>query len=48
MPGGKEKFFGGCVDLKETYMGVRDCSFEDVVEIDTFKELQAIDPIYKV
>lgn len=48
MPGGKEKFFGGCVDLKETYMGVRDCSFEDVVKIDTFKELQAIDPIYKV
>ena len=48
MPGGKEKFFGGCVDLKETYMGIRECSFDDVIEIDTFRELQEIDPAYKI
>lgn len=48
MPGGKEKFFGGCVDLKETYMTVRECSFDDVIEIDTFRELQEIDPAYKI
>lgn len=48
MPGGKEKFFGGCVDFKETYVAVRECSSDDVVEIDTFKELQALDPAYIV
>ena len=48
VPGGKERFFGSCLNLKETYMGVRDCSFDDVIEIDTFKELQAVDPAYRV
>ncbi len=47
-PGGKELFFGSCADLKEMYLAVRDCSFEDVVEIDTFKELQQVDPAYAV
>ena len=48
MPGGKEKFFGSCIDLKETYLSVRECTVEDVVEIDTFRELQQIDPAYIV
>ena len=34
---------------KENYkVEVRDCKFEDIVEIDTFAELQAIDERYKV
>ena len=47
-PGGKERFFGSCVDLKETYLGIRECKQEDVVEIDTFKELQELDHAYRV
>ena len=34
---------------KEHYrVEVRECSAEDVVEIDTFRELKAIDPTYDV
>ena len=47
-PGGKERFFGSVIDLKETYLTVRECTTEDVVEIDTFRDLQRVDPAYVV
>lgn len=51
MPGGKECFiesvhFDKFVD--EYSVEIRECTMEDVVEIDTFKELQEIDSVYKV
>ncbi len=51
LPGGKELYWDQ-VPLKvfkEHYqVAVRDCRQEDIVEIDTFKELKAIDPTYNV
>lgn len=48
-PGGRERFWDE-VPLrycKDDYtVGVRECSQDDLVEIDTFKELQDIDPAY--
>lgn len=32
----------------EYNIAIRECAFEDVIEIDSFKELMAIDPLYKV
>lgn len=50
-PGGKERLWGQ-VPLNyyhdEYKVSVRECKFEDVVEIDSFNELKAIDPIYKL
>ena len=50
-PGGKEQFWGS-VPLryyaKEYTVGIRECSMDDVVEIDSFKELKALDPAYNV
>lgn len=49
MPGGKEKYWDSvpldvCKD--EFNLSVRECSFDDFVEIDTFNELKAYDPAY--
>lgn len=48
-PGGKERLWGQ-VPLRyfknEYKVSMRECSLEDVVEIDTFNELKAIDSIY--
>ncbi len=49
MPGGKERYWDEvpltyCAGNYEVY--VRECSADDIVEIDTFKELQRIDPVY--
>lgn len=50
-PGGKENLWGQ-VPLRhyasEYRVSVRECCFDDIVEIDTFKELKAIDPIYNM
>ncbi len=49
--GGKQRYWEQVplVFMKENYkVEVRDCNFEDIVEIDTFAELQAIDEKYKV
>ncbi len=50
-PGGKERYWEQ-VPLKyckENYqVEIRDCRESDIVEIDTFKELKAIDPTYDV
>lgn len=51
MPGGKECFWDQAPlrHCKGNYrVGVRECGAEDLVEIDTFKELQRLDPAYRV
>ena len=48
-PGGKERYWEQVplVYKKSNYeVHVRECSFEDITEIDTFNELKAIDPLY--
>ena len=51
MPGGREKFWDD-VPLKyfknRYYVELRPCTAEDVVEVDTFKELKAIDSSYNI
>lgn len=50
-PGGKERFWGYVplvYHAKDYVVGVRDCTLDDIVEIDSFKELKALDPIYDV
>ena len=49
MPGGKERYWDEvpltyCADHYDVY--VRPCSQDDIVEIDTFKELQRLDSVY--
>ena len=50
-PGGKEQFWGA-VPLryyaKDYVVHVRECAMEDIVEIDSFKELKELDPAYNV
>lgn len=51
MPGGKEKYWDEVAlrDFIHHYkIMVKPCHKEDIVEIDTFNELKAIDPIYSV
>jgi len=48
-PGGKERYWEqvALVYKKENYkVSIRECSFEDIVEIDTFNELKQIDKLY--
>lgn len=48
-PGGKEKYWEQVqlVEKKEKYkIQIRECSFDDIIEIDTFNELKKIDKIY--
>lgn len=50
-PGGKERYWDQVAlesFQKEYKVSVRDCTFDDIAEIDTFKELCSIDPAYKV
>ena len=50
-PGGKEKYWEQVqlVEKKENYkISVRECKFDDIIEIDTFNELKKIDKIYDV
>jgi len=51
MPGGKEQFWDQVpfsVFSTEYQVRIRECSAEDVVEIDTFKELKALDKTYDI
>lgn len=51
MPGGKEKYWDQvplAVCKKNYQVQVRECFDEDIVEIDTFRELKAIDKTYDV
>lgn len=48
-PGGKERYWEqvALVYKKEHYtVAVRECAFNDIVEIDSFNELKRIDPLY--
>lgn len=48
-PGGKEWFWDQVAleyFVDEYTVAIRECTFEDVVEIDTFKELKKLDPTY--
>lgn len=51
MPGGKEMYWDQVPFLKfkgQYQVEVRECCFEDIVEIDTFRELKKIDKTYDV
>lgn len=51
MPGGKERYWEQVplVYKKDNYaVEIRECFDEDIVEIDTFRELKAIDKTYDV
>lgn len=51
MPGGKEKYWDNVpldVCKNEFNVYLRECSFDDFIEIDTFNELKALDPSYNV
>ena len=51
MPGGKEKYWDSSAlsDFKDHYkIQIRECSPDDIVEIDTFNELKKIDKTYDV
>ena len=51
MPGGKERYWDQVPFVffpKEYNVEIRECTQEDIVEIDTFKELKAIDKSYDV
>ncbi|BDF58180.1 hypothetical protein CE91St36_09970 [Christensenellaceae bacterium] len=48
-PGGKERYWDQVpleYHLKDFSVEIRECSFEDITEIDTYKELKKIDPTY--
>lgn len=50
-PGGKERYWDQVAlgeYIKEYNIGVRECTFDDIVEIDTFRELKELDPVYNV
>ena len=49
IPGGKERYWDQVVfdyHLRDYKISVRECSFSDIVDIDTFNELKKIDSIY--
>lgn len=51
MPGGKESYWDQVVfkHFKKQYqVAIRECSFDDIIEIDTFRELKQIDKTYDV
>ena len=51
MPGGKECYWDQVVFKyfkKQYQVSIRECSFEDIIEIDTFRELKQIDKTYDV
>ena len=50
MPGGKERYWDQVpleYCLNNYTVEVRECSFDDIVEIDSYADLKKIDPIYK-
>lgn len=51
MPGGKESYWDqAALDyfIKDYAIKVRECTFDDIIEIDTFNELKKIDETYRV
>ncbi len=51
MPGGKERYWDQVAleyFIREYSVEVRECTFDDVIEIDTFNELKKLDETYRV
>ncbi|MCL1954430.1 MAG: sugar phosphate nucleotidyltransferase [Spirochaetes bacterium] len=51
MPGGKERYWDQVAleyFIKDYSVEVRECTFEDIIEIDTFNELKKLDETYRV
>lgn len=51
MPGGKERYWDQVAleyFLRDYSVEVRECTFDDIIEIDTFSELKNIDETYRV
>ena len=51
MPGGRERYWDQIpleYFIKDYTVEVRECSFEDIIEIDTFGELKKLDETYRV
>jgi len=51
MPGGKERYLDQVAleyFIKDYAIEVRECTFDDIIEIDTFKELKMLDDTYRV
>jgi CTP:phosphocholine cytidylyltransferase-like protein len=51
MPGGKERYWDQVVleyFIEEYKVEVRQCTFDDIVEIDTFSELKKLDETYRI
>lgn len=50
-PGGKERFWDQVIldhHIDEYNISVRDCTFDDIIEIDTFRELKELDSTYDI
>ena len=50
LPGGKERYWDQIAleyYIKDYDVEVRECSFDDIIEIDTFNELKALDETYR-
>ena len=51
IPGGKQRYWDQVAFdyFPEHYkISVRPCTFDDIVEIDTFNELKQLDPVYNI
>jgi CTP:phosphocholine cytidylyltransferase-like protein len=51
MPGGKERYWDQVAleyFIKEYNIEARECSFDDIIEIDTFSELKKLDETYRI
>jgi CTP:phosphocholine cytidylyltransferase-like protein len=51
MPGGKERYWDQVAleyFIKDYTVEVRECTFDDIIEIDTFNELKKLDETYRV
>jgi CTP:phosphocholine cytidylyltransferase-like protein len=49
-PGGKERYWDQVAleyFIKDYAIEVRECSFDDIIEIDTFPELKKLDETYR-
>jgi CTP:phosphocholine cytidylyltransferase-like protein len=50
MPGGKERYWDQVAleyFIKDYAVEVRECTFDDIIEIDTFNELKKLDETYR-
>ncbi len=49
MPGGKERYWDQVpleYHIRDFKVAIRECTFDDIIEIDTYKELKCLDPTY--